>query len=167
MSLGDWINVVLAALTFGGLVLAYRGLKETTRFNNQQLELLNEQLKLNFFADYTKRYQEIVLQLPAWIYDKDFDTSKLDETTKAQITKYVRVYFDLCSEEYHLYLNHKIDDAIWKNWEEGMKHALSLPVIQLEWKKVNNTMAVYYPEFSSFMEELSKEEGTRRVVEPT
>lgn len=134
--------------------MAYKGLKETSQFNRQQIKHLYEQLRLNFFTDYTKRYQEIMLHLPARIYDKNFDTSSLDEAGQEQLTKYLRVYFDLCSEEYHLYINKQIDEVIWKNWEEGIRHAMSLPVFRSEWKKVYGNMAVYYPEFSSFMEGL-------------
>lgn len=38
-----------------------------------------KQLQLNFFTDYTKRYQEILLNFPESINEHNFDFNKLDK----------------------------------------------------------------------------------------
>jgi len=48
------------------------------------------------FAEYTRRYQDIFLNMSDDIYD---GTAKVDTRTK----RYMRLYFDLCSEEYQLW----------------------------------------------------------------
>lgn len=48
------------------------------------------------FAEYTRRYQEIILQMPDEIY---LDT----EIVNAHTLKYMSLYFNLCSEESHLW----------------------------------------------------------------
>ena len=57
MGIGDWIQSI-------GILIAIIALIITFVNNRDQSRILNNQLKLNFFADYTKRYQEIVLNLP-------------------------------------------------------------------------------------------------------
>ena len=66
------------------------------------LRTFRRQLQLNFFADYTKRYQEIVLNFPESINKHDFDFDELHDE-KDKTLRYMRAYFDLCSEEYFLY----------------------------------------------------------------
>ena len=66
MTTADWIQTILLIVTITGLI--------TTILNNRrQLKILNKQLKLNFFSDYTKRYQEIILNLPENINEDNFD----------------------------------------------------------------------------------------------
>lgn len=101
ISTGDFIQILIVALMIGGLYLALRS-------NNQQLSTFNEQLKLNFFSDYTKRYQEIILHFPEDINEKDFDY-KLSLKEKDKTMRYMRAYFDLCSEEFYLNKKFKIE----------------------------------------------------------
>lgn len=72
----------------------------------------NKQQKLIVFMDYTKRYQEICLNFPENINEVDFSFDKLDKGTREKTLRYMRAYFDLCSEEYHLYLQKHIDKKL-------------------------------------------------------
>jgi hypothetical protein len=72
MNAADWIQTLLLVVTIIGLMI-------TIFYNRRQLKIFNDQLKLNFFADYTKRYQQIMLHLPATITDDDFDLDRLSE----------------------------------------------------------------------------------------
>jgi len=81
-----------------------------------------------FFAEYTKRYQEIILHLPE---DLDNVTVLEDKETK----RYLRVYFDLCSEEYFLYTKGHINEEDWKEWKDGMKSAFHKKAILEYWQK--------------------------------
>lgn len=109
-----------------------------------------KQLQLNFFADYTKRYQEIILNFPESINRKDFYLNELDDSCRDKTLRYMRAYFDLCSEEYYLYKKGNIDDSTWQEWEMGMNFALSKPAFQQAWS-VLEFDAIYYDDFSEFV----------------
>ena len=82
--------------------------------------------QLTFFADYTKRYQEIMLHLPE---DLDDETVLDDENTK----RYLRVYFDLCSEEFFLNKKGHINKEVWEEWKEGMQASFNKKAIYKYW----------------------------------
>jgi len=94
------------------------------------------------FAEYTKRYEEIALQLP----EKLDDTTILDENEK----RYLRVYFDLCSEEYFLNTKELLFKDVWKEWEEGMKFAFQNKAVFDYWQERKS----FYIHFSKFVDEL-------------
>jgi hypothetical protein len=111
-----------------------------------------QQLQLNFFAEYTKRYQEIILNFPESINEQDFRFDSLAADVRAKTLRYMRAYFDLCSEEYFLKRQGHIDDQTWKEWEMGMKFAFSKPAFQQAWA-ILNIDTIYYGEFSKFVNE--------------
>jgi len=98
-----------------------------------QSYLSRQQMKLNFFAEYTKRYQEIYLNLPYNINEPDFDFTKLDNKVKEKTIRYMRAYFDLCSEEYFLFLSGKISKKVWHEWEEGIEYTFSKKAFKAAW----------------------------------
>lgn len=73
-----------------------------------------KQRKLQMFAEYTRRYQDIFMNMPDDIYN---GTAKIDTRTK----RYMRLYFDLCSEEFHLWQNKEVPDEVWNLWVEVCK----------------------------------------------
>ena len=109
-----------------------------------------KQLQLNFFADYTKRYQEIVLNFPESINDKEFELDKLETPVRDKTLRYMRAYFDLCSEEYYLWKKGNIDASTWQEWETGIKFAFSKPAFQQAWK-ILGFDTIYYGKFSEFV----------------
>jgi hypothetical protein len=109
-----------------------------------------KQLQLSFFAEYTKRYQEIILNLPESINQDDFNFDMLSEEEKNKTLRYMRVYFDLCSEEYFLWKSNHIDEKTWKEWESGIKYAFSKTAFLAGWDKISMG-TIYYQEFSSFV----------------
>ena len=117
----------------------------------------SKQLKLNFFADYTKRYQEITLNFPENINEKDFNFEKLEPKIKAQTLRYMRAYFDLCSEEYFLWKQGNIDNNVWKEWESGIKYALSKTAFQIAWKEYIHINTIYYKDFTKFVNSILEE----------
>jgi len=62
---------IVAFITVAGLLYTI------TNFNKQQ--------KLMIFMDYTKRYQDILINSPLTIYDSEFCTDKLDVHEEEQI----------------------------------------------------------------------------------
>ncbi|MDO6838506.1 hypothetical protein Q4602_03400 [Paraglaciecola chathamensis] len=138
--LGFWIWIsadgIVAFITAAGLLYTIRN------FNKQQ--------KLMVFMDYTKRYQEILLNLPLNIYDSDFCIDKLDVHEEEKTLRYLRSYFDLCSEEYHLYLQKHISKETWKEWESGIKLVLEKTAFRTAWERLN--VDSYYEEFAGFVD---------------
>lgn len=81
------------------------------------LDTAMQQNKLQMFAEYTRRYQDIIINMPDEVYAGTIKMSDI----KAE--RYMRLYFDLCSEEYHLWRNGQIPEDVWKQWKEGMQTA--------------------------------------------
>lgn len=143
MSTGDLIQLGLLGITIVGLLL-------TINSNRQQLKLFNQQLRLNFFAEYTKRYQEIILNFPEEINTPSFDYSKLPPEIRSKTLRFMRVYFDLCSEEYDLWNAGYLDSRIWNNWKAGIEYACSKRAFKDAWKIIKLDTK-YYPKFSEWI----------------
>jgi len=111
-----------------------------------------KQLQLTFFSEYTKRYQEITLNLPSNINREDFSFDALPPELKDRTLRYMRAYFDLCSEEYFLKRKNHLDDETWKEWKTGMEFSFSKTAFREAWKtlQLNST---YYGEFTAFVAE--------------
>ncbi|MEZ8117041.1 hypothetical protein AB4508_21580 [Vibrio splendidus] len=127
---------VAAFITAAGLIYTIRS------FNKQQ--------KLVVFMDYTKRYQEICLNLPENINDADFCFDDLDPEDSEKTLRYMRAYFDLCSEEYHLYLQKHIDKSTWVEWESGIRYSFSKKSFRDAWVRLGLD-TVYYTDFSELV----------------
>jgi|TARA_R100000789_G_C2943013_1_gene132660 hypothetical protein len=140
-------------LTTIGLVIALFAAIYSIHTNKIQTKAFNKQLKLNFFTEYTRRYQEIILNLPENINDGDFDFNSLDEDVKNKTLRYMRAYFDLSSEEYDLYKSGYLDKKIWENWEEGIKYAMSKTAFIKAWEIIKLD-TIYYSEFTKWMNEI-------------
>jgi len=115
-----------------------------------QSHITRQQMKLTFFADYTKRYQKIILHLPSNINDPDFKFGKLSTKEREKTLKYMRVYFDLCSEEFYLSQTKKIDKKVWKEWSSGIQYAFSKKAFQDGWKIINMD-SQFYGDFVKWM----------------
>jgi hypothetical protein len=109
-----------------------------------------KQLQLNFFSEYTKRYQEITLNLPESINREDFDYDLLEAEVRDKTLRYMRAYFDLCSEEYFLKRKKHIDDETWREWKTGMEFAFSKTAFREAWKLLQLD-TIYYGEFTKFV----------------
>lgn len=111
-----------------------------------------KQLQLNFFSEYTKRYQEIMLNLPESVNRENFDYDVLSPEIKDKTLRYMRAYFDLCSEEYFLKRKKHIDDETWKEWKTGMEFAFSKVAFRKAWELLHLD-TIYYGEFTCFVSE--------------
>lgn len=114
MEISEWIEL-------GSFVVAIITLIITTLYSRKtikaSLDMAMEQNKLQMFAEYTRRYQEIFASMPDDVYAGEVKMSDV----KAE--RFMRLYFDLCSEEYHLWRNGHIPDDVWNLWKEGMQIA--------------------------------------------
>lgn len=139
MDSDDWtlvVTVITAAITALALLITVLSFRK--------------QLQLQFFADYTKRYQEIILNFPEQINDHDFSIDDLASEARDKTLRYMRAYFDLCSEEYFLWKNGRIDNKTWEEWKSGMCFAFSKPAFKQAWNKLHMD-TIYYGDFTSLV----------------
>ena len=113
----------------------------------QTKSMAKEQYKFHFFTEYTRRYQELMLNMP-----KDIDTSSI---YNKDIDVYMRLYFDLCSEEYYLHSEGVIDDRVWGLWVDGISTAMNKQKYKTAWILLGS----YYDDenFVHFMNNLARE----------
>jgi len=124
MNTSDWINLGVALITLLGTTVALVALW-------LQIRKMNQQMMIQQFSDYTKRYQEIILRFPEDISKSSFKVQ--DHKNYESLMRNMRTYFDLCFEEWYLNNRKLIDSDIWCIWEGGMKTALSKSAFQQSW----------------------------------
>ncbi|NVK43052.1 MAG: hypothetical protein HWE39_17545 [Oceanospirillaceae bacterium] len=138
---GD-VSDIAAVVSIIGVFITALALWFTVRsFKNQ--------LQLSFFADYTKRYQEITLNFPESINEKDFSFDDLSPEVRDKTLRYMRAYFDLCSEEYFLWRKKHIDDETWSEWKTGIEFAFSKTAFVKAWE-ILRLDTIYYGKFVEF-----------------
>ncbi|MGH7826749.1 MAG: hypothetical protein ACREQ7_16445 [Candidatus Binatia bacterium] len=86
---GNLISTFAAVLAITGLIYQSRSTRK--------------QVKLQNFIEYTKRYQEIILNFPENINEQDFSFDGMPAEERDKTMRYMRAYFDLCFEEYTLH----------------------------------------------------------------
>ena len=146
MATSDQIQLIALLIAFGGLIVSLV-------YNIIQQKAFTKQMRLQFFAEFTKRYQEIIVHFPVSISDPDFDYAKLEPSVRDYALRYMRAYFDLCSEEYHLYLSGNLDEKTWKEWRSGIENAFSKKAYQDAWEIINLN-SYYYSDFVGLVEEI-------------
>jgi hypothetical protein len=115
-----------------------------------QTKQRTDQLRLQNFASYTDRYQKIMLNLPIAIESQNFDLNALNTDQKEQTLRWLRAYFDLCSEEYYLRENGLVADKVWKLWKAGMSASIRKPAYRQGWE-ILQTNQYYSKEFDEFI----------------
>lgn len=118
-TIGNLISVFAALVAIGALII--------------QSSSTEKQVKLQNFIEYTKRYQEIILNFPETINESDFKLKELEKNEYINTMRYMRAYYDLCFEEYTLHDKKYIDEEFWSIWESGMKYAFSKSAFQQSW----------------------------------
>jgi hypothetical protein len=113
-----------------------------------QYVLMRRQIRLTLYAEYTKRYQEIAYRFPLDIFNSEF-TYKKHKDQEEEILRNMRVYFDLCSEEY--FLRRKLEKKVWAEWEKGMKVAFECPAFKIAWERFNTVNDDYFDEFKMYV----------------
>ena len=154
LSASDQIALFGAIATSACVIFAlYTGHKQG-KIIQQQLELQNKQLVTQQFAEYTRRYQEIIVNFPENINESNFDFEKLKLSTYNKTMRHMRLYFDLCFEEWLLYENKFIDKLIWDVWSDGMRTALNKAAFKQAWQIVLSSNTRYGDKFEYFINSL-------------
>ena len=94
----------------------------------EQNELMLKQSRMSLFAEYTRRYQDIIIRMPESVYLGHFDTKN------TEVVGFMRLYFDLCSEEYWLNEEKMLPERTWDIWVEGMHTTLKQKSFREAWK---------------------------------
>ena len=128
-------------IEFVGLITAVITIIFTQVNAHRQNKMLLKQSRALMFAEYTRRYQEILLRMPNTIY------SGLFSTTDQEAMIYMRLYFDLCSEEYWLWKEGIIPEKTWQIWLEGMQITFNRKPFFIAW---NFLGGMYDPDFSKY-----------------
>ena len=139
------IALATGLATLAGVVVVFR-----------QLQSLNQQTKLQNFAEYTRRYQQIVLKFPEDINARDFTLTKKARKDYDEVMRYMRAYYDLCFEEWYLHGIGHIEDDFWEIWLGGIKTALSKPAFRQAWKLMQGNTN-FGEDFSTFVEGIIEE----------
>jgi hypothetical protein len=143
----DIVEVITNIVVSIGVFIAYFGFKNELKKQREEKEKRRKEeekqteiAQLSFFSEYTKRYQKIVLNLPENQDDIEIFTD--------EHKRWLRVYFDLCSEEYFLKEEGYINIKVWNEWEEGMKNTFGKKAILAYWQE----RKISYKEFNQFVE---------------
>ena len=148
MNIENGISFVQLLISGFGLFFVYKQLKGSKALKKSEFEF-------QVFIEYTRRYQEIILNFPENINIEKFKFPK-EKEKKDKILRYMRAYFDLCSEEYFL---KETDNVLkvkhWKNWKKGMEKAFTKTAFKESWKIINKD-ASYNDDFKNFVENIIK-----------
>lgn len=145
----DNVGTLANVATIIAAITAVIAIVITIKSLRTSIEQFKEQLQLTVFTDYTKRYQEIMLNFPESINEDDFNFNKLGDS-KDKTLRYMRAYFDLCSEEYFLHSQGKIGENTWREWKSGIEYAFSKTAFIEGWSIISLDTG-YYPEFVKFV----------------
>ena len=77
----------------------------------------------------------------------------LEEGKKKEISHYIRLYLDLCSEEYMLYKDGRIDKTVWKEWKEGIVYSFKNPYLSQYWIERTKEYEESYSTFFAFVKD--------------
>lgn len=126
----DWIQLVSTAILVVSIIIAYY-------FSSKMLKEIKDQMWISIFSEYTRRYSEIIRDLPDAASDPQISAlNKASRHEKDKIMGLMRAYFDLCSEEYYLHKTGKIDRKTWSLWEKGLVFTARLPTFVDAWKLI-------------------------------
>jgi hypothetical protein len=120
MSYGEIIS--LGAVVVAIVALAYQIWQNT------------KQLRLQNFATFTQRYDQIMLRLPVWSLRQCSSLSYLGETEREDVLRLVASYFDLCAAEHHVRKQKLIPTSVWNHWQESMVMFLRQPIQREAWE---------------------------------
>ena len=158
VSVGEIIQMIGIILTFVSILLiiiwnkrTFRLMKEKIEIQNDQLRTQNQQIKNQFFSEYSKRYQEILLHLPENINAKGFSFKTLTKEEYDRTMRYLRVYFDLCSEEFYLHDKGHLNEVVWNEWKDVMRWTYNRKAIRDAWAIVRKDTR-FYKKFTDFIE---------------
>lgn len=122
---------------------------------------IRDQLRLQTFSEYTRRYGEIVRDLPSESRSPvgEFDLSSLLPERRDVVLNTARAYLNMTSEEFFLNSKGHIDPDTWEIWQAGMRETLGLPWLRQAWQELRPEYT-YVAEFAHFVDSSLSEDKT-------
>jgi hypothetical protein len=148
------VDEIIAIATVAGVLVALFAIAAT-------LKGLKDQLWLQTFAEYTRRYGEIVRELPSEARRPggNFVFEELETEEQGRVLNIARSYLNLCSEEFFLHSRGRIDDETWSIWRAGMVEVLRAPWTQSTWSVLRPEYR--FADFCDFIDTCIEEGKTR------
>ena len=112
-----------------------------------------KQSKMQTFLTYTQRYQDIIVNLPIGVESDQFLIESRNVEEQDKILRWLRAYFDMCSEEYFLNQNKLIHKKAWELWESGMSDSLKKPAFVKAWEVIQSN-EYFHEEFAGYIEDI-------------
>jgi hypothetical protein len=142
--IGQWVlqNLLTVLASAGSLV--------ATGAVIYSLVVLRNQLRLQVFLEYTRRFDEIKFPdgsfTARWV---DLDPKRARKSQRA-----FRKYFDLCSQEWWLHHTGKIENRVWDVWARGMADIVNTPGGRYAWTVIQPEYQNVFPGFALFIDKL-------------
>lgn len=113
----------------------------------------SKQSQMNTFLTYTQRYQEIMMHFPIDFEKPGFTIKSVNPEEREDLLRWIRAYFDLCSEEYHLSKEGFVCERVWKLWEGGMVDSLRADLFLESWLILQRE-GYYAEDFSNYVDQI-------------
>ena len=89
LNISDFIQVLMLIASTAAIIVSAVMSRQAIKAS---MDMVREQNHIQMFAEYTKRYQDVIIALPQYDTVEEFINSK-------DAQKGMRLYFNLCSEE--------------------------------------------------------------------
>lgn len=99
---------------------------------------IRKQLRADLYAHYSRLYYDLMLEM-----------MKCDGDPERQ-KAVAAIYIDLCSEEFQLRKQKKVDKKTWKQWREGIQYSLHQEPYLSVWQQKSQT-DYYDDDFKEFV----------------
>jgi len=112
----------------------------------RQIQLTKEQAQAAFEEGFNSRYREIVRSIPV---EALMGEPVAPSVLQARLEFFYQ-YMDLTNEEIRLRRDGRISDSTWKEWEEGIRGALSHPGFREGWIEIRDRAKDSFGELRDF-----------------
>jgi hypothetical protein len=163
VSTADWIalggaigSIAAAGATLALVLVGRKTLRSQLAQIEEQTRISNEQALVGYLSEYTKRYQEIVINLPEEINEPTFDMA--NHPDRKATMRFMRAYIDLCYEEWFLHNGNYLGEELWGIWSDGIATAMSKTAFRDAWDVIKAD-SKYDHAFTSFLSQLAAVEA--------
>jgi len=136
IKVGTMISVIIGVL---GLAL---GIRTYRRQTNAQL-----------FLEYTRRYEEIMGDIPPESLQIRFEFEMKEPGESARLKLAILRYLNMTSEELYLWKRGYLADDVWQIWAKEVRRILRSPLLRREWPDLKVEFEAY-EDFCAFVERI-------------
>jgi hypothetical protein len=111
-------------------------------FGLRQYNIENDKIFKELFSSFNQKYDEKFNNTLNFI-DNESAKNKNFQLSDIMIFT-LNDYLNLCAEEYLWYKKGRIEEDVWKSWQNGMKYYLNIPCIKKFIEEQKNQKDSYY-----------------------